>query len=330
MSKFTGVASTSHMLSLAAMEEASRVGQRTADINHLLIALVLNEQIAGQVLRSFSITLDAAREAVAEQHADHLATLGIQTAAAESGRIVFHETNGYEWSERALGVIRRASEGGKHGDASAVLRGLVTEPSGMIEAILKRLDTTPEAITAKLDEAERYPTHRPQRAVRAGTLSGASEAFAPASPEQVWGLLTDPSRMPEWEPSIGHVEDAPAAIKVGETWAAFARTERPDGKPIPVKLGFITQHVEVVALEVPRLIEWRLTYPETPRANARCIKVEIEPAAGGTQLRLALAWERNPNRPRRSFLGFVMRPVFRLVLWIQLSQLGGGISRAFR
>lgn len=330
MSNFTDAATTSHALSLAAMEEASRVGQRTADIDHLLIALVLNEQVAGQVLRSFGITLDAAREAVLEQHAAHLAGLGIRVPTPEPGSIVFHETNGYEWSDRALGVIKRANAAGKRGDASAVLRELIAEPSGTIEAVLKRLGTTPEAVTAELDEAERYPAHRTQRDVRAGALCGASEAFAPAPPEEVWKLLADPCRMPEWEPSIGKVEDAPAANKVGETWTALARTERPDGKPIPVKPGFIVQRVDLVAFEEPRLIEWRFTYPEAQQANARCIRVELEPAAGGTQLRLALAWERSANRRRRPFLGFVMRPVFRFVLWMQLSQLASGISRAFR
>lgn len=330
MSKFTDTASASHTLSLAAMEEASRVGQRTADIDHLLIALVLNEQIAGQVLRSFGVTLDAVREAVAEQHADQLATLGVQTVPPKSGGIVFHETSGYEWSDRALSIFKRASEGDKNGNAAAVLRELVAEPSGMIEATLERLNTTQEAVLAKLNEAERYPAQRPQNTIRGNTLSGASEAFIPASPEQVWGLLSNPTRMSEWEPSIGSVEGAPAAIKTGDTWTVLSRTERTDGKRIPVKPNFMTQRVELVACEECSLIELRFTYPEAPQANARCIKMELEPAAGGTQLHLALAWERNPNRPRRPVLGFVMRPVMRLVLWMQLSQLGSGISRAFR
>lgn len=329
MSKFTDAAATSHTLSLMAMEEASRVGQRTADIDHLLIALVLNEQTAGQVLRSLGITLDSARDAVEEQHAEQLAALGVQ-AAPKPGAIVFHETGGYEWADRTVELIRRASEGDKRGDASAVLRELVSEPSGMIDAILHRLATAPGAVIAKLDEAERYTAHRPQRAVRADTLSGASEAFVPASPDQVWELLTAPSRMPEWEPSIGSVEHPPTTARVGDTWTVCARTERPDGKSIPVKPGFVTQQIELVALEESRLIEWRFTYPEAPQANARRVRIELEPAAGGAQLHLALAWERNPNRTRRPFLGFIMRPVFRLVLWMQLSQLGSGISRAFR
>lgn len=329
MSKFIDVATTSHNLSIAAMEEASRVGQRTTDIDHMFIALVLNEQIAGQVLRILGITLEAARYAVQEQHAEQLAALGIQTTP-EPGDIVFHETGGYEWDDRAVEVFKRASRRNKNGDAAAVLRELTAEPSGMIEAILLRLDTTPETVIAKLDEVERFSIHRPQRATLTGVLSGVSEAFAPASPGLVWALLSAPSRMPEWEPSIARIEQSPTVTKVGDTWMASTRTERPDGKPIAVKPNFIEQQIELIALEESRLIEWRFTYPQAPQANARCIRIELEPAAGGTQLRLALEWERNPNHSRRPILGFVMRPVFKFVLWMQLSHLGSGISRALR
>lgn len=330
MSKFTDAASTSHTLSVVAMEEASRVGQRTADIDHLFLALVLSEQVAGQALRSLGITLDAARQAVADQHAEQLATLGVHAAVPEPGRIVFHETDGYEWGVRAAELIKRANERGRSGDAAAVLRELVVEPSGMIEVILDRLGTTPKEVIAKLDEAERHPCQRPQQAARNSALSGVSEVFVPASAEQVWELLTTTSRMPEWEPSIGSVEHAPAAARVGDTWVVRARADRPDGKPIPIKPGFARQQVELVALEDARLIEWRFTHPEAPQANARCLRLELESVAGGTQLRLGLAWEPNPDRPRRPSPGLVVRPVQRFMLWIQLSQLGGSISRAFR
>lgn len=330
MSKFADAASTSHTLSVTAMEEASRVGQRTADIDHLLIALVLNEQLAGQALRSLGITLVTARQAVAEQHAEQLAMLGVQVAAPEPGRIVFHETDGYEWGDRAVELIKRANAGGKRGDAAAVLRELVIEPSGMIEAILGRLGTTPATVTATLDEAERRPAHRPQQPVRADALVGVSEVFVPASVGEVWGLLAAPARMPEWEPGIGGVEYAPTAPEVGDTWVALARAEAPDGKRIPVKPGFARQQIELIALQESRLVEWRMTHPEAPVANARCLRAELEPVAGGTRLRLAFAWERDPSRPRRRYLGLVLRPVHRFVLWMQLSQLGSGISRVFR
>ena len=329
MSTFIGAAATSHALSVAAMEESSRVGLRTADLDHLFLALVLSEQTAGQVLRSLGITLDAARGAVADEHSEQLAALGV-LAAPDAGRIVFHETDGYEWSDRAVRLIRRASAGGKRGDASAVLRELLSEPSGMLAAILERLGTTPDEVRSRLDEVEAVPEHRLERERGAEMLSGTSDAFAPASPEQVWSLLDSPARMSEWDPSVGRVEDPPAAARIGDTWRAEARTERPDGVPIAVKPEFVRQQIELVARDEGRVLEWRITSPDAAQANARRVRIELEPAAGGTRLRLALAWERHPDRRRRPLRWFVLRPVMRVVLWMQLSQLGNAIGRAFR
>lgn len=334
MSKFTTAAATSHMLSLAAMEEASRVGQRTADIDHLLLALVMNEQRAGHVLRGLGITLDSARDAVVEQHSDQLASLGIEMPAPVPGRIVFHETGGYDWSERALDIIKRANEGRKSGDAAAVLRELVTEPSGLIAAVLTRLGTTPDTVVTRLDETEPPNTHPTGRVVSSGRLSGTSEAFAPAPERLAWELLTDPARMPEWEPSIGSCDAPTGPPRLGTNWTARTRTERPDGKPLAVKPDFVAQRVEVIDLDEGRCIEWRFTYPDAPNSNAKLLRVELEPAAGGTQLRLSLAWELNPDRAQQPVLRTLMRPLMgpwiRYMIWMQLSQVGSGISRALR
>ncbi|MFV0432601.1 MAG: SRPBCC family protein [Leucobacter sp.] len=349
MSKITAAAATSHTLSVTAMEEASRLGERTADIDHMLLALVVNEQTAGQVLRSLGITLDTAREAVAAQHAAQLASLGVQTTAPTPGRITFHETGDYEWGPRSLAIIKRSAEGGKRGDAAAVLRELAAEPSGFVEAVLHRLDTTPEAVRARLDEVAGYPAP-PQHIFEPSTLSGTSESFAPAAAERVWDLLADPSRMPEWEPGTASVENAPtqfdaeltaeltaapaepAEPTAGSSWIAHARTERPDGKPVRVKPRHRTSRVELIALEPRHAIEWRFTWPDAPGANARRVRVELEPAAGGTHLRLSLAWERNQARARSPFVPLrrIMRPLHRFAIWMQLSQLGGSIGRAFR
>lgn len=330
MSKFTEATSTSHTLSLAAMEEASRVGQRTANIYHLFLALTVNEQDAGQVLRSLGITLEAARNAVSAQHAAQLATIGIESPASVPGNIVFHETVGYEWDERVIALMKRAGRGANRGDAAAVLRELLAERSGMIEAILCRLGSTSTAVIAELDEMGRYPVHKSRSAVRAGNRSGVSESFAPALPEQVWDLLATPSRMPDWKPSIGSVAHLPQSPRTGDSWTALTRTERHDGKAIRVKPAFKRQEIALVRLEEPHRIEWRFSYPDAPGANSYRISVELEPAAGGTHVRLTLSLERDASRSRRLLLGFIMRPIRRFVLWMQLSQLSSGISREFR
>ena len=96
MSKFVQAAQTSQVLSLTALEEASRQGLREADIEHLFLALVLSDQVAGRVLREMGIGIDDARRAVREQHDAQLASLGVRAVLPDPGRIVFHETDGYE------------------------------------------------------------------------------------------------------------------------------------------------------------------------------------------------------------------------------------------
>ena len=332
MSKFTQAASTSHSLSLTAMEEASRFGQRSADIEHMLLALVVSEQVAGQVLRSTGITLEAAREAVSNQHSVQLDILGISARHPSQDRIVFHETGGYEWTDRALKILKSASEGQKRGDATQVLRELVAEPSGMIEQILRRLGTTPDLIIARLDEVQQYQADTPKSTIHPSSRSGCNAAFVPAPIWKVWELLSDPLRMPEWEPIVGEVtlEEAQKEMQIGDRWATSARTRRSDGKPFRIKPAFQSQNIELVAFAKEALIEWKFAYPDSAQAGTKRVRIELEPAAGGTQLQIFLQWDRNPNHVARSIRGFFIRPLVHFGLWMQLSQLSDGISRAFR
>lgn len=331
MSKLTAAAATSHSLSVTAMEEASRLGERTAGIDHLFLALVVNEQVAGQVLRSLGITLDAARDAVAAQHAEQLASLGIQSPAPTPNRITFHETRDYEWGEGALDILKHATGGKKRGDAGAVLRELLVEPSGLIEAVLIRLDTTPDAVAARLDDAERYPA-RAQHSFDPGALSGTSESFVPAHVAEVWELLADPARMADWEPGTGSVDGVPAHIGIGSSWEAHALRESPNRKPLRVKPAYRTARVELTDIQERHRIEWCFSWPDAPKANMRRVAITLEPAAGGTQLTLSTAWVRTRAAGSRSLplLRWLLRPAHRFAIWIQLMQLSSSISRVFR
>lgn len=155
MSKLTIAAATSHALASTAMEEASRVGEHTVGVDHLFLALVVNEQQAGQALRGLGISLEAAREAVADQHASQLASLGIHASTPGHSRIAVRQNVDYVWGRAALEVMKRSAAGSSRGDADAVLRELLAEPSGLIDAILQRLGTTPDVVRDRLDDAER-------------------------------------------------------------------------------------------------------------------------------------------------------------------------------
>ncbi|WP_156761445.1 SRPBCC family protein [Microbacterium karelineae] len=327
MSRLTRTYATGQTLSIAAMEEASRFRVHEVDIEHLFLALVISEQTAGQVLRGAGITLDAARAAVAEQHAAQIASLGIAARLPANGPIAIHESGHREWTERAIDVIVRSSPRNTSGDASPILRALVTEPSGMIEEILARLGTTPEAVIARLDDAEKIieprETNARARLARTGT------AFVPATPDAVWELLTTPDRLPEWDTTVGRVEGD------GDAWTAWARTEHPDGTAIRVKPHLARQRAEDRADESARRVLWRFTFPDAPRANARIIDIAIESAAGGSELAITVGWEctARPAGLRRVIAPVarrVLAPLRRWALWMQHQSVAAGISRALR
>jgi uncharacterized protein YndB with AHSA1/START domain len=329
MSRFTRYATTSQTLSLTAMEEASRRGLRQAGLQDLLLALVLNDQPAGEALRHLGITITTARAAVQDHQQEQIASLGIAAEVPEPGNIVFHETGGYEWSPPARDLLGRAWGRGRTADAAAVLRELLAEPSGLITELLHRLGTTPGAVLAQLARAESSPMP-PQEpgARRRGEVTGATGSFAPAPVEDVWALVSDPARIPEWEPAIGAVESARGPVRAGMTWMAHARTTHPDGKPLKVNNKFRRRGIELVEAHHLARVVWRFTHPDAPTGRPMIIAVDLTPTTGGTQLALTLSWSKHHGW--RSPVSTLLRPLQQFLLWIKLSQISSSISRAFR
>lgn len=332
MSKFVRAAQTSQSLSLAAMEEASRAGLRVADLEHLFLALVISDQPAGASLRSMGIDIEGARRAVEEAHAAQLASLGIEASFPEAGRIVFHETDGYEWSKRASDLIARSVEKDKNGDAAAVLRELVSEPSGLIADILNRLGTTPQAALEHLEHLEQFDASAERTATKPtqvkGRASGSIEAFVPAPIDDVWQLLADPARIPDWEMSVGSIDDAAQDVTPRTVWHGVAPASRPDGKPVKVKPGFRRRSIELVSAHQPEEIAWSFTYPDAPQSRAVLTEFTLVTTTGGTQVTITKSWARRPGW--RSLVASPLRPIQKFLVWITLFQTGGAISRAFR
>ncbi len=326
MNKLVRAAQTSQSLSLAAMEEASRRGLREADIEHLFLALVINDQSAGRALRSIGIDLKAARHAVEEQHEAQLASLGIAASFPEAGRIVFHETDGYEWSPRALDLITKSNGKNKTGDAAAVLRELVAEPSGLIAEILDRLGTTPDALRKQLDTpAEKT---RPVPAKVKGRISASSETFVSAPMEKVWEFLADPTRIPEWEPSIGSIEHSGQEASRGPIWQGLAPISHPDGRPVKIKAQFRRRSIELVTAHRQERIAWSFAHPDVAQDSSVLTEFTLVNTSGGTQIQITKSWSRRHGW--RSLVAWPLRPLQRFLGWITLFQTGSAISRAFR
>jgi len=328
MATFGEAVATSHVLSLMAMEEASRQGLREADCEHLLIALALDGGVAGQVLRSLGVTVENTRAALSAQHTAQLESLGVEAPAVEPGRIVFHETQGYHWSGRALQVMKDASRAGRDGDAPAILRALVAEPSGFIAATLERLGTDADEVARRLDDADRLPS-APRRRRDQARLSTSTTAFVPAPPEQVWALVSDAERIPEWDAVIGSVT-RPHGGAGGDVWIGRPRTHAPDGRPLRITPAMRQQEVHLVSAQEPLSVQWRFRYPDVARSNARRVTLTLEHAAGGTHLGIALAWEPPAGRRPRPLAALVLRPLYRVMLGMQVSLLSAAISRVFR
>ncbi|WP_182050108.1 Clp protease N-terminal domain-containing protein [Changpingibacter yushuensis] len=341
MNKFVRAAQTSHSLSLTAMEEASREGLRAADIEHMFLALVIDAQPAGHALRSLGIDLDSARRAVKEQHDAQLASLGIEASFPEAGRIVFHETDGYQWSPRALDVIAKSSRHRNTGDAAAVLRELVAEPSGLINDILARLDTTSEAVIERLNQHDPF-AEKSAPGGGIGVLTGvsvtmrivgSSETFVPAPLNEVWVFLADPTHVPMWDPSIGSIDSTsldamPGSVWEGSVWEGAAPTSHPNGKPMRIKSQFRRRSIELVAAHRPDRITWNFGYPDVARSNPVLTEFSLAATTGGTHVRIS------KSRPRRQgwrgLIAMPLRPIQKFLMWIAVSQTASAISRAFR
>lgn len=267
------------------------------------------------------------------QHPENLALLGVHAQAPEPGRIVFHETQGYAWTERAVTILKRSAGGRNRGDVAAVLRELLAEPSGLIEQLLRRMDTAPQEVLTRLDETAHVPEPAAESGHRADRILRAQEAFVPAPVAEVWALLTDPGRLPEWEPVVASVDAADAsAPRVGAVWTGAARTEGPDGNSWKVKPEHRRLRIELREYDEPALITWRLGYPDAQQASSRSIRIELTPATGGTQLRVAYSWQRGTANPpqKLALLAVLARPVYRYLLWMQTNQIVSGISCVFR
>ena len=329
MSMFVQLAQTSQVLSLTALEEASRQGLREADIEHLFLALVLSDQVAGRVLREIGIGIEDARRAVRDQHDAQLASLGVRAALPDPGRIVFHETDGYELKQRAADLIRRAGGKSRDGSAAAVLRELVAEPSGLIADILHRLDVAPDEVLERLDRSVADAgVPAPEPSLSKGQASGSQGTFVPGPVAQVWDFLADPGRVPEWEVSAGEIELSGQEARRGAVWEGRAAEEFPDGKPLNIKPPYRRRRIELVTAERPHRVAWSFVYPDAPQSRPFRTEFTLAPTTGGTRVTITTSWPRHTGW--RRLVGVPLRPLQKLTVWLRLFQTGSAVSRAFR
>ncbi len=101
------------------------------------------------------------------------------------------------------------------------------------------------------------------------------ETVVPAAPEEVWGLVSDPARLPQWWPAVARVEDASSAA-----WTTVLSS--PKGKSVRIDYSRVEAEPE-------RRVVWRQEVEESPFErilSESLTDVELEEAGEGTQVEL--------------------------------------------
>ena len=332
MSRYGAVVATFTDLMIAAVEESSRRDQREADIEHLFLALITTDYPAGHALRRAGVSLEDARQAVEDQHAHQLQLVGLDTGMPEPGRITAHETTGHQLTRRTEEILYPTGDD-EITYTSQVLRRLLEEPSGFISEVLTRLKVSAAEILAELEQAVEAASPSVAATAQRGVLTGSSTTFVPASAEEIWQLVSDAERMPEWDQTLRTVKNLSDDEGV---WEAVVREQLPNGERIKTKPKSQRRHIRRLLADEPHVIIWGISFPDAPQSNDLQHAITLTPAEAGTQLEVIVRWIQPTSRLSlrskvgRAIVGRPLRPVMRYFVRMQAAEFTRSISRHFR
>jgi len=181
-----------------AQEEARMLGHNYIGTEHLLLGLLAEgEGTAAQALHSLEISLDAARELVAE-------IVGTGTGQL-TGHIPFTPR-----SKKVLELSLREAQ--RLGDNSIgtehILLGLVREGEGVGSQVLERLGATTDKVLTQVMATVRMTPHEELRRVSVGRMMG------PRSPVERPAVLSEVmSRLDEIAERLGAIENLLAEMR---------------------------------------------------------------------------------------------------------------------
>ena len=108
------------------------------------------------------------------------------------------------------------------------------------------------------------------------------ETVVPAAPGEVWGLVSDPARLPQWWPGVTRVEEATA-----DAWTTVLSS--PKGKSVRADYSRVEAEPE-------RRVVWRQEIEQSPFERilaSATTEIALSPDADGTRVTVAL-----DQRPR--------------------------------
>jgi uncharacterized protein YndB with AHSA1/START domain len=108
------------------------------------------------------------------------------------------------------------------------------------------------------------------------------ETVVPATPQEVWGLVSDPARLPQWWPGVTRVEEASA-----DAWTTVLSS--PKGKSVRIDYSRVEAEPE-------RRVVWRQEVEESPFERilaSATTEIALAEDADGTRVTVSL-----DQRPR--------------------------------
>ena len=110
------------------------------------------------------------------------------------------------------------------------------------------------------------------------------KTVVPAAPDEVWRLISNPARLPQWWPGVTRVEEA-----MDGTWTKVLSSPR--GKTVRA------DYTRVEQVEGEKLV-WRQELAESPFERiltSAVTTLSLAPAAGDDETRVEIALEQRPR-----------------------------------
>lgn len=299
----------------AARAEAARSDRSAADVEHLLLGLLVDGGPSTRALVRAGADLPRLRAAVADLDRPAPA---VAVPPALQPHVAYYDQldGGPPLSGRAWQLLDRVPDG--LGDDRQLLRVLLDDPRAT--HLLEH---------AGVDHAELRRTasdHDPSRPTDAGAPATSDDGddsgddvpppwggrwtevrysqVVPVDPARIWALLSSPQRRPEWDPRSGRVEVDP------ERPERFGTFDQQGRGPTPV----------AVTRQVPeREIWWeRGNRGAEPSGRSWTLQARLEPEGAGSVLHLRTRWP---------WLGGVLTPLRLLQVVVVRAGLRGMAQR---
>ena len=267
------------LLLKAANSEAIRAGHSQIDVEHLLLALLVQDGDAATALTRAGVHLGPAREALAAQERDDQLALGLGhklTGQPSAPPVPTpYPTQLLPLTPAAQAISWDYRRRGKPDLDLWLLARLIEEPQGPPARLLRRLGVDATAVVAT----------SPRRAgARPRPRGPQVELNVTVTAAALWRTIADPTRRPEWDQDAGAVEVIDEQTFIVTPRLVVESTH--DGHAAWMVDKVVTYRV--IDHTPERFVQWELSYPRRPdqRPYLEQQSITVTPVSGGARLTL--------------------------------------------